>query len=209
MKRTWCTAVLTTAAVGLVISLAVGAMVSQSRQPMGQLATIDVVRIFNEYQRQKDLTEEMKQEQNKSKDESDARAQKFDAANRELQAYDPEDPAYKVKLKDLFAMQIDNKNWGELKQAMMTGEVAIWTRKIYQEISEAAARIAESRGIDAVFYRDEFPPPIRDPDEIRNIIRQRKMIYSNPAIDITNEVLAALNAAYRSQPAQQKMMNIP
>ena len=209
MKRNWCTAVLTTAAAGLVISLAAGAMVSQNRGAMGPVATIDVVRIFNEYQRQKDLTEEMKLEQDKFISEGEARRQKVDAVNRELQAYSPDDPAYLVKQKDLFAMQIDNKNWAELKQAMMTGEVAVWTRKIYQEIVEKASRTAESRGFDVVLYRDEFPPPIRDPDEIRNIIRQRKLIYSNPAIDLTDEVLAALNAAYRAKPAQQKMLNIP
>lgn len=209
MKRTWCTAVLTTAAAGLVISLAVGAMVSQNRGPMGPVATIDVVKIFNEYQRRKDLTEEMKLEQDKFQNEGKAREQKVDALTREMQAYNPDDPAYKVKVADLLAMKIDNKNWAELKQIMITGEVAVWTRKIYQEISEAAARMAESRGVDVVLYRDEFPPPVRDPDEIRNIIRQRKLIYSNPAIDLTDEVLATLNAAYRSQPAQQKMMNIP
>lgn len=208
MKSSRIPAVFLTLSAGLVISLAAGSMVGGAQQPTGRIATIDIVLIVNEYQRQKDLTEEMNKLQQTLKSESVARTQRVDALVRELNAFDPADPRSKQKSQDLLKMQIDNKNWIEFKQAMMTGEVAVWTHFIYKEIAEAAARIAQERGIDAVFYRDEFPPVIRDPQEIRNIIRQRKLIYANPAIDISQEVLHALDAAYRAKPAKQ-MINLP
>ena len=201
-------ALLMTLTAGLLISIAVGSMVAPNGQAGTRVATIDVVLIVNEYQRQKDLSEEMLRLQQALSAESETRTQKIDAAQAELNAFNPTDPAYKKTMQDLFAMRIDYKNWHELKQAMMTGEVAVWTHTIYKEIVDAASSIAQREGIDVVLYRDEFPPVINDVQEMRNIIRQRKMIYSNPQIDMSQAVLSALNAAYRAQPVRQ-MINIP
>ncbi|MCH7870115.1 MAG: OmpH family outer membrane protein [Planctomycetes bacterium] len=201
-------ALLMTLTAGLLISIAVGSMVTPNGQAGTRVATIDVVLIVNEYQRQKDLSEEMLRLQQALSAESETRTQKIDAAQAELNAFNPTDPAYKKTMQDLFAMRIDYKNWHELKQAMMTGEVAVWTHTIYKEIVDSASSIAQREGIDVVLYRDEFPPVINDVQEMRNIIRQRKMIYSNPQIDMSQAVLSALNAAYRAQPVRQ-MINIP
>ena len=208
MRKLQIPVLLTTVTAGLLISIAYGSMGTPAGQAPGRIATIDVVLINNEYQRQKDLTEEMMRLQQGLKAESDTRIQKIDAAQAVLNALDPADPAYKKKMQDLFAMRLDYKNWGELKQAMMAGEAAVWTHTIYKEITDAAARIAEQEGIDAVLYRDELPPAINDVQELQNIIRQRKLVYANPRIDITQTVLTALNAAYRAQPARQ-MISIP
>ena len=208
MRRLRIPALLMTLTAGLLISMAVGSMVTPNGQAATRVATIDVVLINNEYQRQKDLTEEMMRLQQASEAESVTRIQKIDAAQAELNAFAPADPSYKKKMQDLFAMRIDYKNWGELKQAMMAAEAAVWTHTIYKEIVDSAARIAQQEGIDVVLYRDELPPAINDVQEMQNMIRRRKVIYSNPQIDMSQAVLTALNSAYRAQPARQ-MINIP
>lgn len=201
-------ALLMTLTAGLLISIAVGSMVRPNGQAGTRVATIDVVLIINEYQRQKDLSEEMLRLRQNLTAESETRTQKIDAAQAELNAFNPTDPAFKKKMQDLFAMRIDYKNWFELKQAMMTGEVAVWTHTIYKEIVDSASSIAQQAGIDMVLYHDELPPAINDVQEMQNFIRQRKLIWSNPQIDLSQTVLSALNAAYRAQPARQ-MINIP
>lgn len=174
----------------------------------GKVATIDVVRTFNELQRQKDLDDELKQIRERLELENQTRQQKIDAVRATVDAMDPADPNYGAKLRELQQLQIDYKVWFESMQAGIAREVAVWTSKIYVEISKSVGEIAAQQGVDVVTYREEFQPPGLDPDGVRNAIRQRKVVWSSDACDLTMQVVEKLNTAYRSQP-KQKMIQMP
>lgn len=174
----------------------------------GKTATIDVVRAFNEFQRQKDLDDELKQIRERLELENQTRQQKIDAVRATIDAMDPADPNYGTKLREYQQLQIDYKVWFETNQASIAREVAVWTSKIYIEISKAVGEIASQQGIDVVAYREEFQAPGLDPDGVRTSIRQRKVVWSSEACDLTMQVVEKINTAYRAQP-KQKMIQVP
>ena len=211
MKRTWWTGLLT----GAVASVAVFAVTerisaqnSGAQAPSGRIACVNVVQVFNDFQRQKDLTEEMEDLKGKLQAEDKQRKQKIDAAEAELAKLDPDDPTYVERTRSLLAMQIDYKNWVDLKQADMTREVGLWSVRIYREIVKATAAIAQKDGYDLALYKGEFEVVSMNPDEIKQQIRSLQVMYANPAIDISQSVLDKLNADYRAQP-RVKMMYVP
>jgi Skp family chaperone for outer membrane proteins len=196
-------------AVVIVLSVYEGSQAHNGGQPAGmRVACVDVVHIFNEYQRQKDLSEEMKDLQDKLQLEGDERKRRIDAQQATISAMSSNDPALVGKTRELLKMQIEYKNWFELKQAEMTREIAIWSVRIYGEVLEVVERIAVQDGYDIVLYRDEFEPLMTDPEAIREQIRSRKVLYSSPRANITQIVLDKLNADYRAQP-RTKMLDIP
>lgn len=174
----------------------------------GRFACVDVVKAFNEYQRQKDLAGEMADLQQKLQDENISRRNKIDAAQAELDKLDREDPTYPERMRAFLAMQIDYKNWAELKQADMSREIGVWTVKIYRDIQKAAGEVAKRDGYDLVLYKGEFEQTSPDPDAIREQIRSLQILYSNPSIDITQALVDKLNNDYRTQP-RAKMMMVP
>ncbi len=174
----------------------------------GRVAAIDVAAAFNEYQRQKDLTEEMNKLRKQLDEENRARLQKIDAKQKELDMLDPNDPAYVKRMRDLLAMQIEYKNWFDLKQAELSREVSVWTGRIYREITQAVEQVAQREGFDVVVYQQELPPASLDPEELKTRIRNRSVVYVNPAADLTQAALDKLNADYRATPAAP-MLNVP
>lgn len=198
---------------GVISCTAVTVLSAQSKpesaaQVTGKVGTIDVVRAFNELQRQKDLDDELRQIRERLELENQTRQQKIDATRATVDAMDPNDPAYGTKLRELQQLQIDYKTWFEVNQAGIAREVALWTSRIYVEIAKAVGEVATQQGIDVVTYREEFMPPGLDPDGIRNTIRQRKVVWSSDACDLTMQVVDKLNTAYRAQP-KQKMIQVP
>lgn len=188
---------------------ATGSTVLGLDQPRpSRVGVIDVVHVFNEYQRQKDLTEEMKNLRQNLDDENRQRLQKIDAKQKEVDLLDPNDPAYLKKMREVLQMQIEYKNWFDVKQAELSREVAVWTSKIYKEIITGVEQIADREGFDLVMYREEFPPVSVDPEEIRNRIRNRTVLYARNTIDVTTIVLEKLNADYRSLPSTP-MLSVP
>jgi Skp family chaperone for outer membrane proteins len=210
MKRTGLAGALAGVAVGLVAVTVTQSIHAQTGGAAltGRIACVDVVQVFNEFQRQKDLTEEMKELQDKLTDENKQRRQKIDALQAELDKLDPDDATYVTRMREMLAMQIDYKNWVDLKQADMSREIGVWSVRIYKEIVKAVAELAKRDGYDLVLYRGQFEPTSMEPDQVKEQIRSNHLLYANPSIDITQVVTDKLNKDYRAQP-RVKMMLVP
>jgi Skp family chaperone for outer membrane proteins len=107
----------------------------------------------------------------------------------------------------LLQMQIEYKNWLDLSQTDVSREVALWTARVYKDISEMVGQIAEQEGYNVVLYHEQFTPRGSDPQTIREQIANRKVIYVSPSADLSQLVLDALNAKYRSEP-RRKMLDL-
>jgi Skp family chaperone for outer membrane proteins len=209
MKRNWWTGLLIGGVVGAVTLTAGGGLYASGRGGMrgGNIACLDVVKIFNEYQRQKDLTDEMRAEQERMQSEADERRRRIDSLQATLDAMSPDDPLYAKKTREMLQLQIDYKNWADLLQADMAREIGVWTKRVYRELLGATEEIAQREGYDVVLYMS--PPELLgfEPDAIKEQVRLRKVVWANPTMNITQAVLDKLNADYRAMP-RTKMLQI-
>jgi Skp family chaperone for outer membrane proteins len=210
MNRSALRGIIAGVVVGAVFFSTAGALLAQASgvQVSGRSACVNIIMVFNEYQRQKDLAEEMTNETIKFEAEFNTRKQRIEALQATLDAMNRQDPAIQKKLQEQLAEQISFKNWGDFKQAAMGREVGMWTTRVYTEIVDMVAVVAQQEGWDLVLYRDEFEEVSFDPNVIRDQIRGRKLLYASPAVDLTQKVLEKLNAQYRAKP-RQKMLQIP
>lgn len=172
-----------------------------ARPDRSGVASLDVGRVFGEYQRKKDLNEELKQWQDRLEAENQARRQKIDSKQATVDAMDPDDPAAQSHASELLMMQIDYRNWAEMMQAELQREDSLWTAKLYREILAATEQVAKAGGYDIVVYRDDFQPA-PDPQRLREQIFARRVLYCSPGSDISQAVLDKLNADYRLLPRQ-------
>lgn len=188
-----------------------GSLLAQGRSggATARVASINVGTIFSEYQLKKDLDEEMKQVEDKMQLEMDSRRKRIDQMQATVDAMNPNDPTYGDQTRAVLKAQVEFKNWIDMAQADMTRELALWTTRIYSEILEMTEQVAQRDGYDIVLYHDQFQPGSLDPQAIQNQISQRRIVYVAPQADITNAVLDALNARYRSQPQSGPKIQIP
>lgn len=213
MKPTWNRGLLMGLVAGVVGASLTSALLAQG-QPAGvaaggmKVATLNVMAAINRLQQQTDLTEELKKIQERLEAENNQRRQKLDAMQAALDALNPEDPAAKDKQREFLQAQIDYKNWLDINDATLKREVGVWTVQLYKELLKATQVIAAQGGYELVLYRDEFEAPSMDPEQIRAVMRDRKVIYANNAIDITQTVQDKMNADYRAKP-RQPMMQMP
>ena len=82
------------------------------------------------------------------------------------------------------------------------------TRNLYDKIADACKEIAESRKIDLVLAerRPELPEEIEalKPEQLRQILSQRDVLYVSKVADITEAVVLLLNKKYAVGAAGQK-----
>ena len=70
-----------------------------------------------------------------------------------------------------------------------------FTERLYQDILRTVEEIARDKGIDMVFDKDEPQLPAPTANELMMTVRTHKLLYSEGCIDITEQVLARLDAA--------------
>ncbi|MCC6358412.1 MAG: OmpH family outer membrane protein [Phycisphaerales bacterium] len=198
---------------GLIVGGVVGAVLTAASaylwaapQPLagaaGRTVTVDLVTVFNESQRQKDLAEEMKIKQDGLQKENQTRRDKIDQEQALLDKMNASDPTFATRARELLRMQIEYKNWFDLMQADLARETGVWTVRVYEEILAGIKDLAEKDGIELVLYRDEFVATTYNVEQVREQIRARKVLYAAGATDITQQVIQKLNEAYRAQPRQ-------
>lgn len=169
-----------------------------------KVVVIDVVRVFNDYQLQKDLSSELQQVQGQLQSEAKLRQERVDSVQAAVQAIDPQDPTYRDRVTELLRMQAENKVWFDTTQAAVTRELALWSNNIYQDVVIIVGELARERGYDLVLYRDEYEPGA-DPEQVKERIRRRKVVWHSPTVDISDAVLQRLNSKYAGQPKIQKL----
>ncbi len=210
MRQQWAIVILTGAAIcaaALTFGTSLQANTANNRAN-SSVAVVDVGFVFGEYQRQKDLIEEVGALQQQLEAENDTRKGAIDTLGAELDSLDPEDPTYVVRTRDMLKMQIEYKNWVDLKQADMAREVGVWSTTIYQDIRTATAKVAERDGWDLVLYKGEFERHSLDPEVIKNQIRSIQVLYASSGVDITQIVLDTLDNDYKSKP-RKAMLDVP
>ncbi len=71
-----------------------------------------------------------------------------------------------------------------------------WTEKLYLEILEVIKRVAQDKGLDMVIAKEEFKFPSESTNELLLTIKTSKVLYHGEELDITNDVLAAVDGEY-------------
>ena len=68
----------------------------------------------------------------------------------------------------------------------------IWTQELYQKVLQATKELAEEKGLNLVLEKSEPEFPIQR--DLGMIIGTYKVLYSGGCLDITNDVIARLDA---------------
>jgi Skp family chaperone for outer membrane proteins len=164
--------------------------------PATRAATVDVIKIFNDFQQTKDLNDELSKRGDALKKEIADKRKILENKKTELEAFKQDSPDYMKRFNDLMKQDIEFTTWGQYMQAQVEAEHRVWLKRTYQQIIDAAKQIATERGIDMVMYTDVPAIEGESLDAMRENIRRRKIIWSNTQADITEPVLQRLNRDY-------------
>ncbi len=173
---------------------------AQSGAGGARVACVDVMKVINEYQRSKDLREEIAATEQELNAENERRRAEIDERLAAVEKLDADEPTRAERMRALRQMTIEYKVWGEVKETDMTAEIARWSVKIYREVQDAVAKVAQEKGYDVVLYLGDFTPQSMDPQQIQEQVRRNKVLYCADHANLTQEVLDEINKTYRSQP---------
>ena len=167
--------------------------------PATAIAVCDVVEIFNNYQRAKDLSADVTKKRLALEAESKRRAKLVDDMTKELGSLKSGSAQYDLRVDQIQKAIIDNRAWLDTELGLNVRQGYKLTREMYDEIRAMIAQTARDLGCQLVLQRDRSEPQSTNTRELLARIATRKVIYAANQADITEIVLSRLNLAYRQR----------
>jgi Skp family chaperone for outer membrane proteins len=169
----------------------------------GRIAVADAARIFKEMQETRDVERDMMAERERLEavgQEKDSEVRKLQAQRDQLRVGAPQYEELNEKLNDA---ALEFRLWVEQTNARNERSQKRQVRAMFQKIEAAVAEIAQRDGYGLVLakQRPELPENLDRVkyDQIVRSLSARNVLYASTKVDISDEVIALLDAKYKSK----------
>lgn len=166
-----------------------------------KVAVVDIPVVSEQYQKTKDLEAAFEQRRVQFNAQRDGLKDKMDRTNRSLQEeFKPGSAEHDERKKQLAVYEVELQWFVETEGQRIEEELAKSLRVIYNDIHTVVQQVAEEHGIDVVLAADRLPQEAaRSATQARQQIVLQKVVYWNPRVELTDEVIKKLNEKYKTQ----------
>jgi Skp family chaperone for outer membrane proteins len=173
--------------------LSPNAMAQEAARPSSNIAVCDIVGVFYEYDDAIALAAEIEKEQERLQALFKDREEAVIALEVDLNELALTSPQYEATFRKYHKERLELVAWLEFQQAVLYREQLDKTITVYQNILDAVQAVAVRDGYSLVLFRSDPNVAIEGIDELLMQMRDRRVLYSSPDIDITTDVLTLLN----------------
>ena len=168
--------------------------------PQTKVAIVNVAMASESYAKTTDLEAQFEQLRTKYRDEINAKRDRLERGIKALrEEFKPGTAEFDQRQQELAQLEWELKYYQEMEGAKLERSLAASLRQIFADIQRTVGQVAQERGCDVVLAADELPS---DTPDTTNMARQQillqKVLYWSPRVDLTQEVVARLNAQYQA-----------
>ena len=169
-------------------------------EPTAKVAIVNVAQASESYARTKDLEAQFEQLRQQYRNEINAMRDRLERGAKALrEEFKPGTTEFDRRQRELAQLEWELQYYQETEGAKLERGLADSLRQIFGDIQRTVGQVAREQGYDVVLAADELPP---DSPDSTNMARQQillqKVLYWNPRVDLTQEVIVRLNAQYKA-----------
>jgi len=129
--------------------------------------------------------------------EMEQRRQEITEYEQEFELYESGSPKWQELLQDQQLKVLEYQAQVEYSKSRQARELSKGTRRVYMNIRESAAKLAEQNGWDYVVVNDAaITLPEGDNVDIGLEISSRRILYANDALDVTDQLISYMNGNF-------------
>ena len=160
------------------------------------IGVVDLVKVFNDFEQTKALNAELDRYKLRLGKEQQDREEKLSVERDTLKGFAPDSAEYQKRSRALKKLIVDYQAWLTGERESLKDEHRRWIERTYGDITKAVAEVAKSKGLQLVLTREELETDVDDVTVLQKQILNRKVLYYDASMDISEAVLVALNDAF-------------
>ncbi len=169
------------------------------------VAVVDVPKVHEGYARTIELEAQFDDARRGFNEEVENRRARIERDSRALQEFKPGTADFQERRKQIAQLDFDLRYYTESKQAQLEQSLSESLLLIHMDVQAIIKVVADERQIDVVVAGEAFPEGLPESAAaLKNQILLQKVLYWNPRVDITSEVIVRLNSQYEQQRGSTK-----
>ena len=198
-------AVIAVVAAAVSVLTAVGLEVEgQSSRGPASVAVVDVQQVFQNLDQKGSVEAEITQRTEELQKQQQKRQQEIQGLQSDLQVLSPESDAYQQTRRELRKKAYQFDAWKKMMQRELEAEKAIRIEGLYRNVLDACKQIAQDKGLELILQKDELPSLRgQNQKQLTALILQRKVLYADKSLNITDQVIQICNNRYNNPSSDQ------
>lgn len=196
-KRTITSILIGAVAFGAVLGY--GRAASQPAAPAPKIGLVSIRDAFNGSKKHALYQAQAAKRQAQANAQLDQLNNEMETEESELKKLKPGSADYLQQLQVALEKRAKLQTQQEVVKQQWLLEGKNWLEAVYQEVLKAAEAVAKERGLDFVLERTEPKFPMSN-EELRLTISTHKVLYGAGAVDLTNDVIARIDAGESLKP---------
>jgi outer membrane protein len=162
------------------------------------IASIDLEKIYESLDEQAAADVTLEQLAATMNTSIETRRKELEDLRTELDSFTPGSPAHKTLTSKIEERLVSYNSHVEFNRQKIEARRAELIRRIYDRIKAVLKLMAQENGWNVVFLDDSIPP-LESADATRTMqqISARRMLYCDPALDVTDLVVQRLNTEFK------------
>ena len=176
-----------------------------------KVAVVNVPVVSERYVKTSDLEVQFDDLRRRLNQERDAMRERIDRAQRALQEeIKPGTEEFDRRRREIAMLEAELQWFLESEGQKVEQGLSISLRSIFDDIQAVVREIALEKGIDVVVAGDRLPADTpASPAQVRQHILLQKVLYWSPGVDLTDDVVARLNARYKASGGSRSTPGTP
>jgi Skp family chaperone for outer membrane proteins len=170
------------------------AEITTHRRECPKIGVVSVRRIFQDCRRNAKYRQELTTKRDRIAAEIEKLSNEIDVGKAGLKALKPGSPDYLSGVKEVLEKQARLQAQQEFYKRQMELSEQIAIEGLYKDVIEATAEVAKEKSLDLVLERSELDLPAGSSNELTLTISTNKVLYNAGCEDITDAVLAKVDA---------------
>jgi Skp family chaperone for outer membrane proteins len=159
-----------------------------------KIGVVSVRKIFQDCKRNTKYRKEMTAERDKLEQELESLSKDIDASKSKLKMLKQGSADYLSGMKDVFDKQASLQARQEYFKRQMDMREQAAVEQVFKDVLKATSEVAKEKGLDIVFEKSEPDLPAANNNELTLTISTHKVLYSSGCEDITDAVMAKVDA---------------
>jgi Skp family chaperone for outer membrane proteins len=202
------------AALSVAAALAGAASAAPQQDRPARVAVVNMRRVFTEIQEAKDIQARIRQDEQRLNSEGKAKADELGKLKAEGGNFRSGSEQYEDWRTRYMRATIQNQAWAEMAKQEVDWRVKRQSRDMYDKIAAAVSEYATANQLDLVLA--DHQPPVTDAelekiptDQIGAVMDRRRIIYASKYADISDAIIASLDAKYKAGGGQGPIGQAP
>jgi len=161
-----------------------------------KIGIVDISSVFEKYQKRIDLDQELKEQEKGFQDEINKKRKEIIDLDEETQLLDLGSESRNSNENLLERKNVELEGYAKFAERQLLKKYKDFFESIYQEVVQKVEEIGKQEGFDLVIKKEESEVKSGKISDLQFKIGIRTVLYHSDSVDITLDVIDALNTSY-------------